>query len=327
MESTSSELDSVLSTFREDVFLPAHLTRTHRKRVFNRKIATKLEEEPVKVDVSGEEFRLRHVEKTRQPDSVKGLFQAVSLMKDKKDWDNLPIIFEGMKTAGRKYKLHHLEKLVRKAGMAGRQDAILECARRVSKTDFVLRDASLVRQVMWWIQYKAVSNDWDAKNTQRALSIAEQISVLLEDPIHSGSRTIQSPDDARVRPEVVGILLELAAANAKQNGSDADGKVQLYAERLINIMRDGRTWDNALPKEDGWEGRNHWLRYATAILYGLKIAPEVLADAKLQKELKALGSKLQNVVARERKILATEIPEGAAPLGVWSYNKLVGAQS
>jgi len=249
-------------------------------------------------------------------------------MKDKKDWDNLPIFFEGMKTAGRKFRLHHLEKLVRKAGMAGRQDSILECARRVSKTDFVLQDAHLVREVMWWIQYKAASTNWDATNTQRALSIAEQVSVLLEDPRHSGSRTIRGPSDPRVRPEVVGVLLELTAANAKQNGSDADGKVQIYAQRLINILEDGRIWENVLPPPaDGWEARNHWLRFASVILYGMRTAPEFLTDAKLRKELKPLTSKLQDIVTRQRSIISKELPEGATPLGVWSYDTLVAGKS
>ncbi|KAI9729661.1 MAG: hypothetical protein M1818_008414 [Claussenomyces sp. TS43310] len=328
-ETTSSELDDVLSTFRSKVFLPAHLSKAHRDLIYGSKNRKVLDEDPLKVEIAGEEFYLGHLDRTKdQPNSAKGLLQAVTLMKDKKDWDNLPIFFEGLKTAKRTIKTCHLEKVVRKAGNAGRQDTILECARRVSKTGFALKDAGLVREIMWWLQYKAASSTWDPSQTQKALSMAEQVAILLEDERHSGQRVVKGIQDVKIRPEVVGILLELAAAHAKQKGTgDADGKVTTYADKLISIMKDDRDLRTALPVEDGWDARNNWLRFVSPIIYGLRTAGEVLENASTRKELFAIASILGDRAAKERELLVGGKAAEKTSLGLWAYTNLVGSKS
>jgi len=334
-ETSSPELDSLLSQFRSSVFLPAHLAEQHRKLISGTRYRKALEDDPVNVEIAGEQFRLKHVDRTTDlPDTRKGVREAVKLMKDKKDWDNLPPLLEGLHTAGRKkvFKKDSLQTLVRKAGMAGRQDIILECARRVSKTGFALKDRSVVEQVMWWIQWKAASENWSAKATKKALTLAEQVSILLEDERHSGGRLVLSNLDPRVSPGVIGVLLELAATQAKlQGGKDDDGKVRMYAERLINSMRHDTDWhDDSRGSPRGKHASSAILCKVTPILYGVRTAVEVLDPlsgtvAQLREVEKTLAAEASN----QRQLLLQEFPEESEErplLGLQCYDTLIGAQ-
>lgn len=52
-EVSSPELQGLLSTMRETVFLPAHLSKPHRDLVFGARHRRTLEEEPFMVEVAG----------------------------------------------------------------------------------------------------------------------------------------------------------------------------------------------------------------------------------------------------------------------------------
>jgi hypothetical protein len=315
---------------RENVFLPAHLSKPHQALIFGARHRKVLEDDPVTVEVSGENFRLKHIDRTKdQPGTVEGLLKLISLMKDKKDWDNLPIFLEGLRIAGRKLKPQYWEKLVRKAGQASQQHTILECARRASRTGFVLKDLNLVREVMWWIQHKALSAGWSARSTKKALAMAEQIADLLEDEKHCGG-TFISASDPRARPEVVGVLLQLAAAHAKlSSGKDEDGKVEIYAKRLLGTLARKVNLRERLPMgRDLWTS-NALLCYITPIVYGMREAAEILGpQSEIAKQLKDQEPALSAIATREReKILAEESAEESSQrAGVWNYNMLFETQ-
>jgi hypothetical protein len=329
-ESSSPELQDLLSTVRETVFLPAHLSKPHQALIFGTRHRKVLEDDPVTVEISGEDFRLKHIDRTKdQPGTVEGLLKLVSLMKEKKDWDNLPIFLEGLKIAGRKLKPRYWEKLVRKAGQADQQNTILECARRASRTGFVLKDLNLVREVMWWTQYKALSAGWTAQSTKKALTMAEQIADLLEDKKHCGG-TFLSASNPRARPEVVGVLLQLAAAHAKlSNGKDDDGKVEIYSRRLLGTLARKANLREGLP-----EGRELWTSNAllcniTPIVYGMRVAAEILGpESEVAKQLKEQEPALAAIAAREREKIIAEEPEkeSSKRAGVWNYDLLFGSQ-
>jgi len=315
---------------RENVFLPAHLSKPHQALVFGARHRKVLEDDPVTVEVSGESFRLKHIDRTKdQPGTAESLLKLISLMKDKKDWDNLPIFLEGLRIVGRKLKPQYWEKLVRKAGQAGQQRTILECARRASRTGFVLKDLSLVREVMWWTQHRALSAGWTAQSTKKALTMAEQIADLLEDEKHCGGAFIRA-SDPRARPEVVGILLQLAAAHAKlSGGKDKDGKVDIYAKRLLGTLARKANLREGLPVgKDLWTS-NALLCYITPIVYGMREAAEILGpESEIAKQLKEQEPALAAIAAREHeKILAEEPAEKSSQrAGVWNYNQLLGSQ-
>jgi hypothetical protein len=315
---------------RENVFLPAHLSKPHQTLVFGARHRKVLEDDPLTIEVSGENFRLKHINRTKdQPGTVESLLKLISLMKDKKDWDNLPIFLEGLRIAGRKLKPQYWEKLVRKAGQAGQQRTILECARRASRTGFVLKGLNLVREVMWWTQHRALSAGWTAQSTKKALTMAEQIADLLEDEKHCGG-TFISALDPRARPEVVGVLLQLAAAHAKlSDGKDRDGKVDIYAKRLLGTLARKANLREGLPVgKDLWTS-NALLCYITPIVYGMREAAEILGpESEIAKQLKEQEPALAAIAAREHeKILAEESAEESSQrAGVWNYNLLLGSQ-
>lgn len=328
-EASSPELQDLLSTMRENIFLPAHLSKPHQALIFGARHQKVLEDDPVTVEVSGENFRLKHIDRMKdQPGTVEILLKFISLMKDKKDWDNLPIFLEGLRIAGRNLKPQYWEKLVRKAGQAGQQHIILECARRASRTGFVLKDLNLVREVMWWIQHKTLSTGWTAQSTKRALSMAEQIADLLEEEKHCGGSFL-SGSDPRARPEVVGVLLQLVAAHAKlSSGKDEDGKVEIYSRRLLGTLARKANLREALP-----EGKELWTSNAllcnvTPIVYGMREAAEILGPAsEVAKQLKEQEPALAAIAARElEKIMAEEAEASSQRAGVWIYNLLLGSQ-
>jgi hypothetical protein len=328
-EASSPELQDLLSTMRENVFLPAHLSKPHQALVFGARHRKVLEDDPVTVEVSGENFQLKHIDRTKdQLGTVECLLKLVSLMKDKKDWDNLPIFLEGLRIAGRKLKPQYWEKLVRKAGQAGQQHTILECARRASRTGLVLKDLNLVREFMWWTQHKALSAGWTVQSTKKAFLMAEQIADLLEDEKHCGG-TFLAASDPRARPEVVGILLQLAAAHAKlSTGKDEDGKVEIYSKRLLGTLARKVNLREGLPVGRGLWTSNALLCYITPIIYGIREAAEILGPAsEIAKQLKEQEPALAAIAAREREnIMAEEPAEGSKRVGVWNYNLLLRSQ-
>lgn len=327
-ESSNVELDALLSTVRKTVFLPSHLSKPHRQLTFGSRYKKTLEEEPVKVEIKGEEFKISHVDRTKDvPNAKKSLFRAVELMEDKKDWDNLPILLEGLKTSGKVFKMMHLQKLVRLAAMAGRQDIILECARRGAKTGFVLNNSALVREVMWWIQYKAMASNWSATDTKKALSMAETVSVLLEDAHHAGASRIGSPSDPRIDAEVLGTLLELAVAEAKLNdGKDVEGKVKTYAERLAAVTREDPKLHSTLPVITDKVTRNFWLRRVSPVVFGMKGAVEILGTSSAAtSQLQNSFSFLEGEALKQRGLLIEEDGEGT--LGSKTYDTLIGLKA
>jgi hypothetical protein len=280
------------------------------------------------VNIAGEDFRLKHIDRTKdQPAVTKGLLEILANMKEKKDWNNLAILLEGLKIAGRKVQPPYMEKLVRKAGMARRQDTIIECARRVSRTGFELRDVQLVRQLFWWIQHKALSRKWDTPSIKKALTQAEQTAALLEDKRHSGG-VIRGKSDPRIRPEVIGILLQLAAANAKLPDTKDNSKVEIYAHRLLGSLARGIDLREDLSGTEGWHARNELLCYVSPIIHGMRGAIQVLGpNSEIAAQLKKHEDELSTMAATERQLIGTEIPEGASSLGIWCYDKLLGSEA
>lgn len=327
-EVSTPELQGLLSTFRENVFLPAHLSKAHRDLVYGARHKNVLESDLVRVEIAGEEFRLKHIDRIKdEPSTTKGLLEIIANMKDKKDWRNLPILLEGLNIAGRKVKPQYLEKLVRKAGQAGRQDAIFECARRAAKTGFVLKDLELVRKIFFWIQHKTMPDGQYVRGQTKALRMAEQTALLMEKEMHSGG-VVRGNTDPRVRPEVIGVLLRLAVESCKltHNGEDKDGKVEIYAQRLLGSLARGIDLRQNLPATEAWYARSALLCNISPMIYGMRGAIEILGPKsetaiRLKEHERSYGA----MAATERELLSQELEEGALPLGAWTYDVLLGS--
>jgi hypothetical protein len=64
------------------------------------------------------------------------------------------------------------------------------------------------------------------------------------------------------------------------------------------------------------------------MIYGIKGAMEILGpNSETTLRLKEHEKTLSKMAATEREILSRELPEGASPLGAWSYDELLGSKT
>lgn len=287
-----------------------------------------LKSDPVFVDIDGEEFELEHIDRTKDvPNTVKSLFAAVDLMQTKADWDNLPLLLQGLHGANRKLKPRHAARIVRKACLAGRHDVALECARRVATTGLSLHDPEIVTELMWQLQKKAADADWSEKQTKQALGWAEMVADMLEDPRHAGSRVV-SYIDPRTLPEVIAVLLQLSAVRASKHlaGKDEDGKVARYAERLLGTDLEVRRWANPEPSA---HEENYTLSALVPMLHGMKVAADVLpSGTEISQKLKSRIPELEKTTAtlRDAERARADGKENK-PRGLEIYDLVLGSEA
>ena len=324
-KTSSPELDALFTNVRENLFMPAHLRKEQQRLIYKSKYKRVLEVEPVLATIAGEDFTLKHIDVVKDvPNGREALKKAIKLMKEKNDWDNLPSLLQGLKNSGVKLPEWQPMQLVRQMGKAGRQDIILECLRRVSSTGFALKDPELVSQVMWWMQMKAIESDWDRQQTVKALSWAEMVVVMLEDPKHSGNTQLAGEMDPRTRPEVIGILLQLAAMRAEKHsgGKDKGGKVAEYAEKLL-----GAPMSVAIPEpeNESVSARNYWLSRYVPVIHGMKVAERVLGpSSNIATALKDKSTELESRLLTHKDAISSFKNGRDQPLvGLWLHETLL----
>lgn len=326
---TSPELDAVLNNFRNTVFLPAQLSKQEAEMVYSKKHEREIQATPYFVDIAGEQFRLKHIDRTKDIESQKKGLETILKEMKKSDWNVLPGLLEGLHSAGRVVPDMFLEKAIRLAAKAGRLDVIVECARRVARTNFALNSRSRAAHLLWWVQYQALNDNFSANKTAHTLRMAEQIAALLEDEKHAGGKLHAT--DPRTAPEVTGTLLELAAANAKaQGGKDTDGIVEKYAKRFIATINK-RELEGALGhnNDKAFSKSNSALITVAPIRYGVKTAIQILDASKsaetketileLKKVLEKLEAQTQQYVSVVKDAHATSGKN--KPLGLWAYDR------
>lgn len=243
-------------------------------------------------------------------------------MKDGKDWQNLPKFLEGLQTAKRQLHVWQIEKMVRRANIAGRQGAVLECLRRPG-TGVRLTDVRVVREVMWGAVMKAQEGNWEKEAVEQAAKLARAVWDLLEDPNHVvRARDVGPENVARARPEIVGVVVQLEAAKALLvgEGKDEGGKVETLIEMLLWC------WANAdlASGEMKWFDADHKVMMWAPLWHGMKMARRVLGEDS--KYGKSLGEKIdQDLVPALKEagdIVARAPPQDRLRRGVKMYEEL-----
>lgn len=278
-----------------------------------------LEEDPISVTLGPETFTLAYINRTTDvPSPRKSVLEAIDLFKTKGEWDNLPALLEGMKHAGVEITW---QRIVRAAGEAGRCDVLLECLRRSAETGFVLRVRGLCDEFMYWILREAADSDWDGKKVRKALNMAEEVMRLCE------NKELWGEYDPRRLPQTIAVLLRLSVAKAEAltEGKDADGKIEMYARRLIDVTEG----DAEVAKIMEVEGemtrpqRRHWLRAAIPILSAWETTAKRLFPGKVyQQRASVLRKKVDEIYAVEER-------DGFGRDGnfvaqhVWAHDKLL----
>lgn len=330
-ETSSTELNDLLTKVRSTIFLPTHVSKGQQDLIYKPKYARSLETEPVTARIGGEDFVLKHIDVTTDvPGKRESLQQALNLMQEKRDWDNLPNLLQGLSQARYRPGMAMNLKILRKTGGAGRQDVILECLRRVKDTGMKLTNPTFTIQVLWWFQHKAVVSDWDNEETQKALAWAETAMVMLEDRNHWGKKTLSVEEDPREWPQIHGILLQLAAVRASKhkNGKDEDGKVAQYAKKLSSLQMPYKG-----PDLKAFGQPNEWLSTHIPTLQGMKLAENILdPSSEVAIDLKVKAADLERLVleakeALEQQVSTSERKDGKPLTAFWLYNKLLGSEA
>ncbi|KAF2841304.1 hypothetical protein M501DRAFT_1000476 [Patellaria atrata CBS 101060] len=284
-ESSSSELNGLLSRVRSKVLIPRHLNAEQERLVYKQANASRLETDPVIITIGDEDVRLEHINRLRDiPSYKKSLKEALDLCSTPQDWENVIELIKGYKKARIKLGPDMVERIVRKFNVAGMQHLMLQLFKQVAKTGFSLQHLNVSQLALQGCRYKAQDSDWNIEKTAKALDYAEEIIELLEHPLHGGGTPVLSKDDSRAQPVTIGAVLEIASLKADRtlNGKDTDGKVKMYTERLVQSIRhhalpdfadlDTKPGQARSPGFHNMQILSHWI----CVWHGLKLARKVL---------------------------------------------------
>ena len=289
-ETPSEELDALLSTFRTNIFLPAHLIRLQKDLVYKRSNWPLLtSDEPATVRLGDEVLQLRPLDRTKDEPKTRPSFNRVlALMGKSGDWRSLPGFLVGLKSAGRKVEGEMLEKLVRKAVEAGKTGVVLECLKKVDGTGLGLWDLRVAREVMWGATAIAIQGEWSEEAVEKSIRYAENVWEMMWDPRHAKPLG----NNPMSQPEIVGILVQMHAAKAVlfRDRKDEAGMVQKYTRMML------KNWDHAeLGIEVGeWIDANHKMVMWAPVSHGVRMARKVVGEESSVGEI--LGEKLDQAL-------------------------------
>ncbi|KAI9654758.1 MAG: hypothetical protein M1821_005752 [Bathelium mastoideum] len=244
-QTSSPELDSVLSSLRYKVFLPhGYLNKDQHKLVFREEFRSQLENQPVKISIGDEDVELEHFNQHNLPKTwglTKKVFELLGQSWQAKDWYTVvPTLLRGFQDVGFGMNPAKMEKLVRVANNAGRQDVVIRSIQQVKSTNLSLQYPGVRYEVLWGIHANAQDRgpeNWSEKTTRQSINWMKQLAILLEDEIHGGGH-LSRMHDPRISPAVLGLLLELNAISVYRHaeGTDAESNVKTYATRLMDVL-------------------------------------------------------------------------------------------
>ncbi len=257
-----------------------------------------------------------------EPPTRQSFAKLLGLLKEGKDWQNLPGFLEGLKTAKRKLTSGQLEKMVRKANLIGRQGVILECLRRVEGTGVGLWDVKVVREVMLGAMMKAHEGNWEKGDVEQAIKLARAVWDLTEDSKHAVKARDVGPENVpRTRPDIVGVMVQLEAAKAilSGEGKDEGGKVEGAVEMLLGCWADTEIGSGGMK----WFDANHKLTIWAPVWHGTKLARKVLGEeSKYGKTLEEIIKRLEPVLEEARDIVVRAPQPKRLRRGVKMYEEL-----
>lgn len=276
--------------------------------------------------VGGEFIQMRPLNRLRdEPGTEASLAKVLDLMKEDKDWNNFPEFLSCLRMANRKLRDWQVEKIARRACMAGKEDVLLECVRRVKRTRISLGDVNVARELMWVAMRRTQVGSWKESHIQRGINLAEQLWVMMHDPSHSKEH---EPGIVRPlgRPEIIGVLVQLHAAKASmcKNGQDEEGKVKKYVEILLAVWKDSEPSIN----EGDWSDANHKLLLWSPVLHGIKMARQVLGEKSGNgKALKVKLDALEPLLQKARDLVLAHQPDDSPRRGLKVYEELSSVSS
>lgn len=233
---------------RQTHFIPAYLSEGERRLIFGTKHRQQLLDNPQSVLIGDEEIELKWMDRRREiPNRTKLFHKAINLMSassegdhegQSKLWSNLPALLIGLKRAHAVPSENAMAKIVRRAVSCGRIGIIIQCLHQVEHTGMSLKMSEVLNNVIWGLRDLAQKDEWSQEALIKALKDAQQVATLLEMKEHGGGGRVTNDSDARGSLVAIGVFLELAAMHAYkfQDKKDGDGRVKMYAERLMDRL-------------------------------------------------------------------------------------------
>jgi Fe-S cluster biosynthesis and repair protein YggX len=183
VETEDSQLNDVLNKIQEKIIFPSFLPAKQRKLVFDPTKRTFMAQNPVIIEVDGEEYRFSPLDRFKDvPNSKKILNEALGKMKTPQDWRNLPILLAGYKTAQIKLHPNHYDKIIRVAGETGNIFEIIECAKQSNETNLHLNSENVAIRVSAYVNSKITESGWEAAQTKQAMKWNRVVLDLLHRP-------------------------------------------------------------------------------------------------------------------------------------------------
>ncbi len=208
---------------------------------------------------------------------------------------------------------------MRKANENGRQGTVMQCIRRSEATGFALNDLRIVREVMWGARQRAQLAGWDEEGTSKGLAQAVQVMDLLDNPKYGSTRDAVSGVDFKMLPEIVGVVLELAAAKAVRynDGKDVDSMVAAYAVATLDSLRGETMLARFDFAASDWNRANYRLLMCAPVLHGLDLAAGVLRHVpKIEQDIKSTRDALERVVFKARDVVLANTHEDQTRRGM-----------
>jgi hypothetical protein len=298
-----------------------------------------LKNDPITITLDGVVHNYHHVNIFSLPSTKKLAMRAINLMKTPADFKNLPRLLSGLVKAKRSLPPEAYCQIIRLAGKYDHLAMMIELARRGKTTGFWLDTHQKALELMLCLQEKAFNSGWDKAQTKSALTSANVLLELLEQPdqrkshrrLVPGHPPAKKPFPLFKDPLVIAGRLHLAAAFAvKHNeGKDAGGKVEAYATELIQLWKDpsagvfGVYPATAYKKNevaDYLKEPSKIVVFGAPIIHGLDMAMKVV-DEDLAQQLRA-----------RRDAVAAEVDAGRAagkvsPRGTNAYQKLLASST
>ncbi|KAL8711486.1 MAG: hypothetical protein Q9220_004144 [cf. Caloplaca sp. 1 TL-2023] len=323
---SSPALDTILSTFRTNIFLPSQLLSLQKSLIYKHKNHRLLTnpEEPATVKIGSEVLQLHPLDHLKdEPNTRKSLAEVLRLCKEGRDWVNVIGFLQGLRDSGRVVKGWQYVKIVRKMSEAGCQGVVMEMLRQVEKTGCALGDVAVCREVMWGAISRAVQKEGSEEGVGEAARSVEGVWEMLSEERHVEKKARGTEEgDPKMRADIVGCLLWGRAIKSAVlgEGKDDDGKVKRVVETLLAV------WKNADLgiEEGGWYDANDKLMMWAPAWQGMKTARKVIGEnTPLGRELESvMRLDLEPTMKKAKEIVSGHVSEEVSRRGLLMSEEL-----
>ncbi|KAH8702239.1 hypothetical protein BGW36DRAFT_414981 [Talaromyces proteolyticus] len=290
--SSSPDLEKRLSHIRSELFAPMYLAKPQQRLTFRKRYHDRISNENIVVTIGSEEFVLQPRTHQDLPSKHK-ILEVVEAMKTPQDWQNFTPLLIGCRHSRYLFGPHNFQKFARLAGNCNALGAVIESAKQWERTGFTLDDRLVGYQLALALHNRAADAGFKGEEVAIALRQAEQLASLMDAPEH---RPRYSGHGTTYQPFFIGVLLELSAARALEQGGGINGDIVSYARKLLtNWHLIG--FDREL---SSWHLTDKFLGELAIIHSGLKLAQQVdsiSGDVTLKQAIQARLEELEKVIA------------------------------